>query len=252
MVWHAVSNCRHRVHHFVAGCRVATSLITLPLYCYCIANVLQLLKVAQLGLKPAPNGQDFSWAPFGPPPAITATLPPSANRTKYAELQKKLDAGRGGAPGVGEPTTAAAGGGGGSGSSKVARGEECQSPRATTTAAAGVPRAVALQSRQRSTRLYTCPAFIGMCVYVCVKCYLCTGPITALHFHRHKPVLLTASVDWSVRLFRRDRDVPQLKFSSTTDAVYDVQWYGVWPCLRSGRTRKGQTWASVGTALSAG
>ena len=55
MVWHAVSNCRHRVHHFVAGCRVATTLITLPLYCYCIANVLQLLKVAQLGLKPAPE-----------------------------------------------------------------------------------------------------------------------------------------------------------------------------------------------------
>jgi hypothetical protein len=149
VVWHAVSNCRHRVHHFVAGCRVATSLTTLPLYCYCIATVLQLLKVAQLGLKPAPNGQDFSWAAFGPPPAITANLPPSANRTKYAELQKKLDAGRGGAPGVEEPTTAAAGGGGGSGSSKVARGEECQSPRATTTAAAGVPRAVALQSRQR-------------------------------------------------------------------------------------------------------
>jgi hypothetical protein len=123
----------------------------LPLHCHCFATVLQLLKAAQLGLKPASNSRDFSWAAFGPPPALVANLPPSANKTKYAELQRKLDAARDGAAGIEEPTAAAAAGGadGGSGSSKAARGEECQSPRAATTAAAGVPRSVALQSRQR-------------------------------------------------------------------------------------------------------
>lgn len=38
---------------------------------------MQLVKAAQLGLKPAPNSQDLEWAAFGAPPAASAALPAS-------------------------------------------------------------------------------------------------------------------------------------------------------------------------------
>lgn len=50
---------------------------------------VQVHKVAQLGLKPAPNSQDFRWTAFGSPPPPLLDAP-----AVQAKVGKRRDAGR--------------------------------------------------------------------------------------------------------------------------------------------------------------
>ncbi|PSC68487.1 activating signal cointegrator 1-like isoform B [Micractinium conductrix] len=100
----------------------------------------KLVKAAQLGLKPAPNSQDLEWAAFGAPPAASAALPASQNKTKYQDSQQQRKRQSGAAP-AGE---------GGGGNGHAAKTETCQSPRAAAASAAALPRAVVHQQAQQA------------------------------------------------------------------------------------------------------
>ena len=101
----------------------------------------QVHQVALLGLRPAPNSRELRWAAFGPPPSPHADLPPSKNKNKYRELQRKLDAARIGDADAPEAVDGTEGDSRGSG--KAGKSCESQSP--------GLPRAVALQQQQAAT-----------------------------------------------------------------------------------------------------
>uniref|UniRef100_A0A7S1KLW8 Guanine nucleotide-binding protein subunit beta-like protein n=1 Tax=Percolomonas cosmopolitus TaxID=63605 RepID=A0A7S1KLW8_9EUKA len=60
------------------------------------------------------------------------------------------------------------------------------------------------------------------------------GPVTAIDFHpssHFKDLLLTCSVDWTVRLWSTKHSEPLHVFSEYSDYVYDVKWSPVHPAV---------------------
>ncbi|KAL4426251.1 hypothetical protein ABPG77_009866 [Micractinium sp. CCAP 211/92] len=93
-------------------------------------------KAAQLGLKPAPNSQEFRWAEFGPPPAADGALPPAQNKDGFRDLQRRMGVARAGSKHGSERDASE------HGSGRAARTADCQSPRAAGAAgaaASGLP-----------------------------------------------------------------------------------------------------------------
>jgi len=51
------------------------------------------------------------------------------------------------------------------------------------------------------------------------------GPVSNVQWSPfHASLFLSASADWTVRLWKADRSAPLLTFQSGNDAVHDVQW----------------------------